>query len=70
MKDGYDILVSHPTKTRLIAESRVKGVMVDARVLAELIRLDALPPSLPDEDIASIREVVSGEHSWLERGVG
>ena len=63
MKDGYDILVSHPTKTRLIAESRVKGVRVDARVLAELIRLDALPPSLPDEDTASLREVVRGEHS-------
>ena len=46
-----------PILRRLIAESRIKTDRVDA--LAELIRLDALPPSyMPDEDTASLREMV------------
>jgi transposase len=58
-REGYDVLVSHPTKTRLIAESRIKTDRVDARVLAELLRLDALPASyMPDESLASLREMV------------
>jgi transposase len=56
---NYDILVSHPTKTRLIAESRIKTDRVDARALAELLRLDALPKSyMPDEETSSLREMV------------
>jgi transposase len=58
-KQGYDVFVSHPTKTRLIAESRIKTDRVDARALAELLRLDALPASyMPDEEISSLRERV------------
>ena len=49
-KQGYDVLVSHPRKTRLIAESRIKTDRIDARALAELLRLDALPSSyMPSE---------------------
>ena len=59
VREGYDVLVSHPTKTRLIAESRIKTDRVDARALAELLRLDALPASyMPDESLASLREMV------------
>ena len=58
-KQGYDVFVSHPTKTRLIAESRIKTDRIDARALAELLRLDALPASyMPDEEISSLREMV------------
>jgi transposase len=58
-KHGYDVFVSHPTKTMLIAESRIKTDRVDARALAELLRLDALPSSyMPDEEISSLREMV------------
>jgi transposase len=42
---GYDITVSHPRKTKLIAESRTKNDKVDSKVLAELLRLNALPES-------------------------
>ncbi len=46
-------------KTRLIAESRIKTDRVDSRVLAELLRLDALPISyMPHEDISSFKEMV------------
>jgi transposase len=58
-RQGYDVVVSHPMKTRLIAESRIKTDRVDSKVLAELLRLDALPSSyMPDEEISSLRETV------------
>ena len=58
-KGGYNVLVSHPKKTRLIAESRIKTDRVDSWALTELARLDALPLSyVPPEDIAALREKV------------
>jgi len=55
----YEILVSHPKKTRLIAESRIKTDRVDSWALTELDRLDALPLSyVPPDDIAALREKV------------
>src|SRR4030042_2504610 len=44
-EQGYDVTVSHPRKTRLIAEARIKSDRVDSRALAELLRLDSLPTS-------------------------
>jgi transposase len=38
---GYNVLVSHPKKTRLIAESRIKTDRVDSWAVTELARLDA-----------------------------
>jgi transposase len=56
---GYNILVSHPKKTRLIAESRIKTDRLDSWAVAELARLDALPLSyVPPDDIAALREKV------------
>jgi transposase len=57
--NGYDIHVSHPKKTRLIAESRIKTDRVDSEALSELARLNALPLSyVPDEKTAHLREKV------------
>ena len=56
---GYNVLVSHPKKTRFIAESRIKTDRVDSWAVAELARLDALPLSyMPPDDIAALREKV------------
>ena len=56
---GYKVLVSHPKKTRLIAESRIKTDRVDSWALTELARLDALPLSyVPPDNIAALREKV------------
>jgi transposase len=57
---GYDdILVSHPKKTRLIAESVIKSDRVDSEALSELARLNALPTAyVPDERISKLREKV------------
>jgi len=57
--EGYDVVVSHPKKTRYIAEARIKTDRVDSKALADLLRLNALPTSyMPDERTAALREGV------------
>jgi hypothetical protein len=38
------VVVSNPAKTRVIAEAKVKTDKVDARILAQLLAADFLPP--------------------------
>jgi transposase len=58
-RKGYNVSVSHPKKTRYIAEARIKSDRIDSKAIAELIRLDALPPAyMPDEGIAVLREKI------------
>jgi len=40
---GIRVVLLNPSKTRLIAEARVKTDKVNARVLAQLLRADMLP---------------------------
>jgi transposase len=57
--EGYEVTVSHPKKTRYIAEARIKSDRVDSKVLAELLRLNSLPESyIPPPDVAGLRERV------------
>jgi transposase len=59
VKEGYRVEVSHPKKTRYIAEARIKSDRVDSKAIAELVRLDALPKSyMPPPEIAELREKV------------
>ena len=59
VEEGYDVLVSHPKKTRYIAEARIKSDRVDSKALAELLRLNSLPQSyVPPPYIAELREKV------------
>jgi transposase len=56
---GFNVMVSHPKKTRYIAEAKIKSDRVDSRAIAELVRLDALPLAyFPTGEIASLREKV------------
>lgn len=56
---GYDVMVSHPKKTRLIAESMIETDRVDSEALSELARLNALPLSyIPEPDVARLTEKV------------
>jgi transposase len=41
VKRGYCVSVSHPKKTRYIAEAKIKSDPVDSRAIAELVRLGA-----------------------------
>jgi len=56
---GYEVQVSHPRKTRYIAEAKIKSDRVDSKAIAELVRLDALPSAyMPPRSIAELRETV------------
>ncbi len=57
--EGYTVIVSHPKKTRYIAEAKIKSDRVDSKVIAELTRLDALPLAyMPEKEIAVLCEQV------------
>jgi hypothetical protein len=59
VEDGYDVTVSHPKKTRYIAEARIKSDRVDSKALAELLRLDSLPTSyIPPRERSELREKI------------
>lgn len=61
------VVVSNPLKTRAIAEAKVKTDKVDARILAQLLAADFLPPVwLPDERTARLRRIV-GQRTQLVR---
>ncbi len=56
---GFDVALSNPSKTRLIAEAKVKTDKVDARTLAGLLRADMLPTCyVPGEELRSRRELL------------
>ena len=58
-KKGYTVSVSHPKKTRYIAEAKIKSDRIDSKAIAELARLDALPPAyMPDQETAMLREKI------------
>jgi transposase len=54
---GAQVTVVNPTKVKLIAESRRKTDKIDARILGELLRLDALPHPvhMPGRDTRALR---------------
>jgi transposase len=58
-REGYDIHVAHPKKTRTIAKARIKTDRTSSRALAELLRVNGLPESyFPPPHTALLREKV------------
>jgi len=57
MEIGAQVTVVNPTKVKLIAESRKKTDKIDAKILCELLRLNALPHPvhMPGKDIRALR---------------
>jgi transposase len=56
---GFDVALSNPGKTRLIAEAKVKTDKVDARTLAALLRADMISTCyVPGEELRSRRELL------------
>lgn len=56
---GTDIYLSHPLKTRAIAEARIKTDKIDSGILAHLLRTDLLPTSyIAPRQIRDIREIL------------
>lgn len=70
--DGYDIIVAHPAKVRLIAQSVKKTDKMDAHILMDLYKKDYLPKSyLPSKEVREARDLcrdrslVVGQHVAL-----
>jgi len=59
LRKRNEVLLSHPYKTKLIAESKKKTDKVDARILADLARTNFLPTAyLPPDEIIELREII------------
>jgi hypothetical protein len=71
-ESGYDVTVSHPRKTRLIAEARTKSDRVDSRALAELLRLRAqvLKFVHATDELEYDQEIINGSNSSLSSNGG
>ncbi|EQD65202.1 transposase, IS110 family, partial [mine drainage metagenome] len=56
---GAEVVVSHPLKTRLIAEASLKTDRVDSEALANLLRLNSIPLTyIPPPEIRALRHLV------------
>jgi transposase len=59
VRAGADVVLSHPYKTRLIADASLKSDKVDSAALATLLRLRALPTAfVPDAAARARRRIV------------
>jgi len=62
---GVRVVLSNPSKTRLIAEARVKTDKVNARILAQLLRANMLPLCfVPSRDQRGRRQLI--RHSLVK----
>lgn len=56
---GYEVKLANPTKTRAIAEARIKTDSVDASTLADLLRANLVAESyIPPKEIRNLRDVM------------
>jgi transposase len=61
-----EVVVSNPMRTRAIAEAKIKTDRVDARVLAQLLRVDFLPRVWrPDERTKTLRRLCTRRASLV-----
>jgi transposase len=64
---GFEVVLSHPRTTRMIAEASIKTDKVDSETLARLLRLDSIPLTFaPTPEIRALR-VLYREHSFYVR---
>ncbi len=58
-EEGYHVVLAHPLKTRIIAESKVKTDKIDAKILSHLLRTGFLPTSyIPSKKTRDLRNLV------------
>lgn len=58
---GVPIFAGHAYKLKLIAESRIKTDKLDARVIAQLLRIGFFPSiAIPPKDVRRLRELLRG----------
>lgn len=66
--EASSVILSHPYKTRVIAEARVKTDKVDSEALATLLRLDAVPEAFaPPPALRQMRDPVKERVFYLAK---
>jgi len=70
-KRGMEVVLSHPLKTRAIAEARIKTDKIDSETLAHLLRSDLVPASyIPPKETRELREFVRHRASIVRMRTG
>jgi transposase len=65
-RQGIDVHLAHPVYVKPFAKKHVKTDKVDARVLAQLLRMNYLPESyVPGEDMRDLRTIVRHRASFV-----
>jgi transposase len=58
-ENGIDTILAHPTKTKIIAQARLKNDKLDSEVLSDLLRSDMICESfVPDKHYRELRNLV------------
>ena len=66
-KFGFEVFLSNPGKTRLIAEAKNKTDKIDAKILARLLRADMLFTCyVPGEEIRNRREFLRARQTFVK----
>jgi transposase len=65
-EEGYDVKVAHPLMVKAIAYAKVKNDKVDARMLADLLRLDMIPECyIPNIETRELRDLARRRHYFV-----
>jgi transposase len=65
-EEGYDVRVAHPLMVKAIAYAKVKNDKVDARTLADLLRLDMIPECyIPSIETRELRDLARRRHYFV-----
>jgi transposase len=65
-EEGYDVRVAHPLMVKAIAYAKVKNDKVDARMLADLLRLDMIPECyIPGKETRELRDLARRRHYFV-----
>ena len=66
--DRYmDVKLAHPSKTRIIAEARIKNDSLDAKMLAHLLRTNLIAESyIPPKEVRELRDLTRARRALIE----
>jgi transposase len=66
---GIEVILSNPSKTKAISETRLKSDKVDASILADLLRADLIAPCyVPPASVRDIREIIRARMNLVRDG--
>ena len=65
---SYNVILSNPSRTRAIAEARIKTDSVDASTLADLLRANLVAESyIPPKEIRRLREITRERRTFVKQ---